>query len=107
MAASHALALGGRLVRRYCSCEPRTPCVCGLKPTRSGWSAPALAELKLAMKQLGSVTATAHRLNRTTHDCNRALDALIARTPTHALAVLEAQSARSWREARKKAAVRR
>ncbi|RYE61087.1 MAG: hypothetical protein EOP20_00695 [Hyphomicrobiales bacterium] len=106
MAASHALAMGGALLRRFCSCPARTTCVCGLKPTKSGWSAPALAELKLAMNDLRSVSVVAVRLNRTTHDCNRALDVLIGRTPQHALAVLEAQSARKWREARRKPARR-
>lgn len=104
MAASHALAMGGALLRRYCSCPAGTDCVCGLKPTRSGWSAKSLARLQDLMTQLRSVSAAAQRMGRTTHDCNRALDVMIARTPQHALAVLEAQSGRKWREARKKPA---
>lgn len=107
MAAAHALALGGALVRRFCSCDPRGECGCGLKRTRSGWSVPALAELSLLMKQHGSVAAVALQTRRTVHDCNRALDELLGRSPTHALAVLEMQSARKWREARRKPARQR
>lgn len=106
MAASHALALGGALLRRYCSCASATDCSCGLKPAKSGWSVPALAQLQQLMIEQRSVSAAARRMGRTVQDCNRALDVLIARTPPHALAVLEAQSARKWREARKKPAVR-
>jgi Asp-tRNA(Asn)/Glu-tRNA(Gln) amidotransferase A subunit family amidase len=106
MAASHALAMGGALLRRFCSCNAMEPCRCGLKPSRSGWSVEALMRLRALVRELRSVSAAASRMGRTVHDCNRALDVLIARTPTHALAVLEAQSTRKWREARKKPAVR-
>lgn len=106
MAAEHALAMGGRLIRRYCSCASAEPCTCGLKPRKSGWTAKELAALQATMKQLASVSAAALKLQRTTHDCNRALDVLVGRTPAHALAVLETQTARKWREARKKPARR-
>lgn len=105
MAAWHALAMGGALLRRYCACPSAEPCSCGLKPAKSGWSVPALAQLQQLMAETRSVAVAARRMGRTVHDCNRALDVLIARTQPHALAVLEAQSARSWREARKKPAV--
>ena len=106
MAASHPLAVGGALLRRYCNCASAEDCSCGLKPTKSGWSVPALAQLQQLMGQTRSVATAAQRMGRTVHDCNRALDVLIARTPPHALAVLEAQSARKWREARRKPARR-
>lgn len=99
MAAEHALAMGGRLLRRYCSCASAEPCSCGLKRAKSGWTVPALARLQQLMSEHRSIAVIAPMLGRTHHDCSRALDVLTCRTPTQALAMLEAQSTRTKREA--------
>lgn len=94
MAASHAIAMGPVLLRRFCSCELERVCQCGGEPSKSGWTVEGLTELKELMREHGSVQTAALLLNRTVHDCNIALDRLMSRTPVHALAVLEAWAAR-------------
>lgn len=100
MAAVHALALGGRLIRRFCHCALEQLCRCGLQPSRSGWSVAGLIELQQLMAEHGSVATAARLLNRTLQDCNIALDRLMGRTPAHALAALEAWAERRQREGR-------
>lgn len=91
MAASHALAMGPALMRRFCSCDFTAPCRCGQEPPKSGWTVHGLAHLWDLMKEHGSLAIAAQLLDRTQHDCNIALDALLGATPAHALARLEAR----------------
>lgn len=83
------------LVRRFCSCDFVRVCHCGLPQTRSGWTVAALARLKREMQEHGSLQRAAETLGESRQRCNIALDALLGRTPTHALAALEAKAAKS------------
>lgn len=105
MAASHALAMGPALLRRFCSCELERACTCDAEPSLSGWSVEALTELWELMRLHGSAATAAHLMRRTLRDCNVALDALLGATPTHALARLEAQAAKNLRTPRRFLAV--
>jgi hypothetical protein len=93
MAASHAIAMGHALLRRFCGCAFERACKCGGEPSRSGWTVESLSELQQLMREHGSVQTAALLLNRTVRECNIALDRLISRSPVHALAVLEARAA--------------
>ena len=83
------------LVRRFCGCDFVRVCHCGLPQTRSGWTVGALSRLKLEMQEHGSLQRAAETLGESRQRCNIALDALLGRTPTHALAALEAKAAKS------------
>lgn len=105
MAASHALAMGPALLRRFCRCDFVSPCGCGQEPPRSGWTVAGLTGLRDLYREHRSLTRVAALTSRRQHDCNVALDALLGRTPTHALAVLEAQAAKNLRVPRQLLAV--
>tara|TARA_R110002167_G_scaffold12963_6_gene54894 strand:+ start:5971 stop:6252 length:282 start_codon:yes stop_codon:yes gene_type:complete len=92
MAACHALAMGPGLLRRFCSCD--FTCSCGAERPQSGWSVSGLTELRALMLEHHSLTKVSALLSRSQRDCNVALDTLLGRSPTHALAVLEARAAR-------------
>lgn len=79
------------IIRRFCACGAMNRCVCDLDPPRSGWTVEALAELRQLMREHGSVETVAMLTGASQRDCNLALNALIGRTPTHALAALEAK----------------
>lgn len=87
--------LQDQLVRRFCGCGADNACRCGLPRRLTGWTVESLTELRQLMHDHGSLHAAAALLGETSHECNLALDALMSRTPTHALAVLEARKARS------------
>lgn len=97
MAASHAIAMGPALLRRFCSCGVDNDCRCGLPRRMTGWTAGSLGELRHLMREHGSLDVVAALLGETKHECNKALDALLGATPTHALARLEAQAAKNVR----------
>ncbi len=94
MAASHALAMGSALLRRFCSCGVDSACRCGLPRRLTGWTVEGLTELRELMREHHSLYTVAALIGETTHECNKALDALLGATPTHALARLEAKAAR-------------
>lgn len=77
------------VVRRFCACELERICRCGLPRTRSGWSVESLTTLRATMREHGSLETTAAVLGESRRRCNVALNALIGRTPAHALAALE------------------
>lgn len=87
--------LAGALVRRYCGCGSMNRCVCGLPRPASGWTVERLEQLKALSKGGADLATAASALGETAQRCNRALDAMIGRSPTHALAFLERQAARS------------
>lgn len=87
-------ALLGSFVRRFCSCGFVRACGCGEAQPISGWTVTGLTELRQLMREHGSLLRVAALLMRSGRDCNVALDALLGRSPTHALAVLEARAAR-------------
>jgi hypothetical protein len=92
---SRDAVLQGGLMRRFCSCGLQNHCVCGLPRPASGWTVGRLSMLRELMREHGSMTIAAQLLGESTHNTNLALDALLGRTPTHALAVLEAKAKRS------------
>lgn len=100
MAATHAIAMGSALLRRFCSCGVDNDCRCGLPRRLTGWTVEGLAELRQLMREHHSLDVVASLIGETKHECNKALDALLGATPTHALARLEAQSAKNLRAPR-------
>lgn len=82
------------VVRRFCACGSGLRCECELPQPRTRWTVERLAELRELMRDHGSVAIAAARLDETVNGCNLALDALMSRTPAHALAVLEAKKTR-------------
>lgn len=90
---SNPAAVSG-IIRRFCSCDFVRSCSCGEPRPRSGWTAAELTDLRKLMREHGSMARVASLMSRTQRDCNRALFALIGRTPEHALAALEAKAAR-------------
>ncbi len=83
------------LVRRYCGCGGLNACRCGLPRPNSGWTVASLTRLRTAMRDHGSLQIAAAELGDSVQNCNIALNALLGRTPTHALAALEAKAAKS------------
>ena len=84
-----ALIASGGFLRRFCECSPGR-CACGLPQTRSGWTVESLTELRDLMALHRSVAIVARMTGWNARDCNIALNALMGRTPVHALAALEA-----------------
>jgi len=78
------------IVRRFCACGAMNRCDCDLPPPRSGWTVDSLTELRQLMREHGSLETVAMITGVSRRDCNVALNALIGRTPVHALAALEA-----------------
>lgn len=92
---SPSAVLVDQVIRRFCECGVHNRCSCGRPPRVTGWTVAKLAELRELMRDHGSVAIAAARIDETVHECNRALNALLGRTPAHALAALEAAKARS------------
>lgn len=88
-AAGAALLTSAGIVRRYCDCGVRQSCRCGLPLASSGWSVAGLTDLRDLMREHGSLKTVARLSGRSVRECNRALNALLGRTPVHALAALE------------------
>lgn len=82
------------VVRRFCACVRANECRCGLPRPASGWTVERLTSLRALMREHGELGIVAAILGESTSQCNRALFALIDRTPVHALAALEAKVAR-------------
>lgn len=94
------------LVRRYCSCDLERICRCSLPRTLSGWTVGKLSRLKLAMREHGSLSTAAAEVGETLHRANVALDTMLGKTPTQALAALEAKASREKYQAEQAATVR-
>lgn len=80
------------IVRRYCACGQLNRCTCGLPRPSSGWTVGRLAELRTLRREGFSLEHAAFQVASTPQRCNIALNALVGRTPGHALAVLERQA---------------
>lgn len=97
MTASLARASPARLagfVRRFCECGALNRCVCNRPRPASGWTVGRLSYLRELMHDHGSVGVAADVLGDSVQRCNLALNALLGRTPAHALAALEAAAER-------------
>lgn len=94
--AADALMTSAGMLRRYCACGVINRCGCGLPVAASGWSVAGLQDLRDLMREHGSLHAVAALTGRSVRECNRALNALIGRTPAHALAALEGHDP-DWR----------
>lgn len=81
-------------IRRFCSCGADNRCVCGRPRAVTGWSIGGLMEVRRIMRLHHSLAAVVVQTGRSSHDCNIALNALMGRTPAHALAALEAKTER-------------
>ncbi len=90
--ASDMGSLGPMILRLFCACGADNHCRCGRDKPASGWTVAALEDLRDLMREHQSLFTVAALTGRTRRECNVALDALLCRTPTHALAVLEAQA---------------
>jgi hypothetical protein len=94
--------LPAAIVRRFCDCGITNRCHCDLPPARSGWTVEALAELRQLMREHRSLETVAELTGASRRECNVALNALIGRSPAHALAALEARKVRQCgRDARR------
>jgi len=82
------------IVRRFCACGARNRCRCDLPPARSGWTVEGLVELRQLMREHASLETVALLTGASRRECNVALNALVGRTPAHALAALEARKTR-------------
>lgn len=91
------------IIRRYCRCDLERICRCGLPSSRSGWTVAKLARLQQAMREHGSLGPAAAEVGETRHRANVALDAMLGKSPVHALAALEARASRQRYEADKAA----
>ena len=94
------------IIRRYCSCDLERVCGCDLVRTRSGWTVEKLIRLQQAMREHRSLRAAAAEVEETCHRANLALDAMLGKSPAHALAALEARASRERYEADKAAMLR-
>ena len=83
------------IVRRYCGCGVLNRCICNLPRPASGWTIERLSELRRLKCEGLSLDDAAFELGESRQRCNIALNALIGRTPAHALAALEHQAKRS------------
>ena len=89
------------IVRKFCACGATNRCRCDLPPGRSGWTVEGLTELRQLMREHASLETVALLTGASRRECNVALNALVGRTPAHALAALEARKTRQCgREAR-------
>lgn len=93
-------------IRRYCSCDLERICRCGLPSSRSGWTIDKLTRLQQAMREHGSLGPAAAEVGETRHRANVALDAMLGKSPVHALAALEARASRERYEADKAAVLK-
>ncbi|GLK49648.1 hypothetical protein GCM10017620_26210 [Brevundimonas intermedia] len=91
------------LIRRYCSCDLERICRCDLPRTLSGWTVGKLSRLRLAMREHGSLSTAAAEVGETLHRANVALDTMLGKTPTQALAALEAKASRDKYQAEQQA----
>ncbi|MDO9607254.1 MAG: hypothetical protein Q7J26_01915 [Brevundimonas sp.] len=94
------------IIRRYCSCDLERICRCDLPRTLSGWTVGKLSRLKLAMREHGSLSTAAAEVGETLHRANVALDTMLGKTPTQALAALEAKASREKYQAEQQATLR-
>jgi hypothetical protein len=94
------------IIRRYCSCDLERICRCDLPRTLSSWTVGKLSRLKLAMREHGSLSTAAAEVGETLHRANVALDTMLGKTPTQALAALEAKASREKYQAEQAATVR-
>lgn len=93
------------IIRRYCRCDLERICRCDLPRTLSGWTVGKLSRLRLVMHEHGSLSTAAAEVAETLQRANIALEALLGRTPTQALAALEARASRERYEADRAAAL--
>lgn len=91
------------IIRRYCSCDLERICRCDLPHTLSGWTVAKLSQLRMTMRDHGSLSIAAAEVSETRQRANVALEALLGRTPVQALAALEARASRERYEADKAA----
>lgn len=89
------------IIRRYCACDLERVCRCDLPRTLSGWTVGKLSRLRLAMQEHASLSVAASEVSETLQRANIALEALLGRTPSQALAALEARASRERYEAEK------
>ncbi|NBW06949.1 MAG: hypothetical protein EBR82_02860 [Caulobacteraceae bacterium] len=82
----------GVIVRRYCDCGALNRCVCGLPRADSGWTVDRLQRLRILRLEGHSVSECAFQLGQDAQQTNIAINAMLGRTPAHALAVLERQA---------------
>jgi hypothetical protein len=82
------------IIRRFCACGTKNHCRCDLPPARSGWTVEGLVELRQLMREHASLETVALLTGASRRECNVALNALVGRTPAHALAALEARKTR-------------
>lgn len=94
------------IIRRYCSCDLERICCCDLPKTLSGWTVGKLSRLKLAMREHGSLSTAAAEVGETLQRANIALDTMLGKTPTQALAALEAKASREKYQAEQQATLR-
>jgi hypothetical protein len=88
MSAAFERVLRAAPIARFCGCRSGA-CNCGLKRPMSGWTVESLTELQNEMRLHLSLKAVVEQLGGDTQGYNIALNALLGRTPAHALAVLE------------------
>lgn len=81
-------------VRRFCACGRNNVCRCDLPRPLTSWSVEALQQLRQRRIAGYDLKQAAAAAGVTVQECNQALDALVGKTATHALAVLEARAAR-------------
>lgn len=91
------------IIRRYCSCDLERICRCGLPQTLSGWTVGKLSQLRLAMREHGSLSIAAAEVGETLQRANIALDTMLGKTATQALAALEAKASKEKYQAERAA----